>query len=103
MTNLRGQDLRDWLDKAEASTAAAIRSFARGLRQDLAAVTAGLSISWNSGSVEGHVNRIKMLKRQMYGRASFDLLRHRILCLSTTHWHYFTTSGSEPLSLAADR
>ncbi|WP_240032843.1 transposase [Micromonospora globbae] len=79
MTKLRGQDLPDWLGKAEASTAPAIRSFARGLRQDLAAVTAGLSMSWNSGPVEGHVNRVKRLKRQMYSRASFDRLRHRIL------------------------
>jgi len=42
-------------------------------------VTAGLSLSFSSGPVEGNVNRIKMLKRQMYGRASFDLLRERVL------------------------
>jgi transposase len=46
---------------------------------DLAAVTAGLTQPWNSGPVEGHVNRIKMLKRQMYGRANLDLLRKRAL------------------------
>jgi transposase len=50
-----------------------------GLRADQDAVTAGLSLPWSSGAVEGHVNRIKMLKRQMYGRASPDLLRRRIL------------------------
>lgn len=43
------------------------------------AATAGLTLPWNSGSVEGHINRIKMLKRQMYGRASPDLLRRRVL------------------------
>ena len=44
-----------------------------------AAVTAGLTVSYSSGAVEGHVNRIKMIKRQMYGRAKPDLLRKRIL------------------------
>jgi transposase len=56
-----------------------ISSFARGLENGLAAVTAGLSTSWNSGPVEGNVNRIKMIKRQMFGRADLDLLRKRIL------------------------
>ena len=46
---------------------------------DLAAVTAGLTLPWSSGPVEGHVNRIKMIKRQMYGRANLDLLRRRLL------------------------
>jgi transposase len=49
------------------------------VNSDLAAVTAGLSLPFNSGPVEGNVNRIKMLKRQMYGRANFDLLRKRVL------------------------
>jgi transposase len=49
------------------------------LRRDQDAVTAGITLPWNSGIVEGHVNRIKMLKRQMYGRANPDLLRRRIL------------------------
>jgi len=46
---------------------------------DWAAVTAGLTVSYSSGPVEGHVNRIKMIKRQMYGRAKPDLLRKRVL------------------------
>jgi transposase len=50
-----------------------------GLRRDQDAVTAGLTLPWSSGAVEGHVNRIKMLKRQMFGRAKPDLLRKRIL------------------------
>jgi transposase len=56
-----------------------LRSFINGIRTDLDAVTNGLSLPYSSGRVEGHVNRIKMIKRQMYGRANFDLLRRRIL------------------------
>ena len=50
-----------------------------GLTSDLAAVTAGLTLPHSSGPVEGNANRIKMIKRQMYGRAGFDLLRKRVL------------------------
>lgn len=57
----------------------ALHAFADGLRRDYQAVTAGLTLPWSSGPVEGHVNRIKMLKRQMYGRAGFALLRKRVL------------------------
>uniref|UniRef100_UPI00374EE5D0 hypothetical protein n=1 Tax=Rhodococcus globerulus TaxID=33008 RepID=UPI00374EE5D0 len=53
--------------------------FASGLDTDHAAVRNGLTLPYSSGAVEGHFNRIKMLKRQMYGRAGFDLLRKRIL------------------------
>ncbi|MFI1742455.1 hypothetical protein [Streptomyces sioyaensis] len=56
-----------------------LRSFAQHLERDLDAVTAGLTLPWNSGVVEGHVNRVKMLKRQMFGRAGFELLRKRVL------------------------
>lgn len=56
-----------------------LHGFAAGLERDLAAVTAGLTLPWSSGVVEGHVNRIKLLKRQMFGRAGFDLLRKRVL------------------------
>ncbi|MFF4369272.1 transposase [Streptomyces sp. NPDC001594] len=54
-------------------------TLAAGIHRDLDAVIAGLTLPWNSGVVEGHVNRIKMLKRQMFGRAGFDLLRKRVL------------------------
>jgi transposase len=50
-----------------------------GLRRDQDAVTAGLTLPYSSGPVEGHVNRIKTIKRQMYGRANPDLLRKRVL------------------------
>ncbi|ESQ01361.1 putative IS6 family transposase [Streptomyces sp. GBA 94-10 4N24] len=56
-----------------------LHAFVNGLERDLAAVTAGLTLPWSSGVVEGHVNRIKMLKRQVYGRADFALLRKRVL------------------------
>ncbi|WP_243769588.1 hypothetical protein [Streptomyces cyanogenus] len=53
--------------------------FAQHLERDLDAVIAGLTQPWNSGVVEGHANRIKLLKRQMFGRAGFELLRKRVL------------------------
>ena len=56
-----------------------VRSFAGFLRQDLNAVTAALTLQWSSGIVEGNVNRMKTIKRSMYNRASFRLLRIRIL------------------------
>lgn len=53
--------------------------FSRGLTDDRAAVEAGLTLGWSNGQTEGQVNRLKLLKRSMYGRASFDLLRLRLL------------------------
>jgi hypothetical protein len=79
LTHRQGSKLPAWADQAEASTVQEMRSFAAGLRKDWDAVTAGLTLSWSSGTVEGHVNRIKMLKRQMYGKAKPDLLRKRVL------------------------
>jgi hypothetical protein len=70
--------LADWLAKAEASTVGEMRSLAESLRQDEAAVTAGLTTRWSNGPVEGEVNRLKLLKRQSYGRAGFALLRARV-------------------------
>ncbi len=75
----RGEHLEAWAGRAEASPVSELRGFSKGLRRDWAAVTAGLTVSYSSGAVEGHVNRIKMLKRQMYGRAKPDLLRKRVL------------------------
>jgi len=75
----RGERLESWASQAEASPVSELRGFSKGLRKDWAAVTAGLTVSYSSGAVEGHVNRIKMIKRQMYGRAKPDLLRKRVL------------------------
>ena len=67
------RDLEDWLAAVEADDRSGLRSLAAGIRNDQQAVTNGLSLHWNSGRVEGTVNKIKMIKRQMYGRAGFDL------------------------------
>lgn len=80
MTTLDGHRLGEWIDTTVALTMPPLQAFARNLRKDFDAVTAGLTLPWSSGRVEGHVNRVKMLKRQMFGRASFSLLRKRILC-----------------------
>jgi transposase len=74
-----GQHLEAWAAQAVSSPVSELRGFAIGLRKDWAAVTAGLTVPYSSGAVEGHVNRIKMIKRQMYGRANPDLLRKRVL------------------------
>ena len=65
----RGADLPGWIDTARQGPFPELRGFANGLLNDLTAVTAGLTEHWSSGAVEGHVNRIKTIKRQMYGRA----------------------------------
>ena len=71
--------LDPWLTRATASTLAAFQRFASGLREDYAAVKAGVTLPWSTSPVEGHINRLKMVKRQMFGRAHLDLLRHRFL------------------------
>ena len=70
--------LGDWLAKAEGAECAEMRAFAGSLRQDEAAVTAALTEAWSNGPVEGHVNRLKLIKRSMYGRAGWELLRARV-------------------------
>jgi transposase len=71
--------LATWLENAEQSAVSELRSFATGLRQDEAAVTAALAYDWSNGQVEGQINKLKLLKRQMYGRAKLDLLKARFL------------------------
>jgi transposase len=68
-----------WLAAAEGSGLREVRRFALGLRQDEAAVRAALTQPWSQGQVEGQITRVKLLKRMMYGRANFDLLRLRVL------------------------
>ncbi|MFE9288653.1 ISL3 family transposase [Streptomyces olivaceus] len=80
VAHLRGDQLPAWIEAVTSTTdLPSLRHFAQHLERDLDAVTAGLTLPWNSGVVEGHVNRIKMLKRQMFGRAGFALLRKRVL------------------------
>jgi transposase len=68
-----------WLQQCERSRIAEFVRFAQGVRRDEAAVRAALRHPWSQGPVEGQVNRLKLLKRQMYGRAGFALLRQRML------------------------
>src|SRR3712207_6096837 len=99
-----GDRLDGWLDAAAASELA---SFARGLRQDLAAVRAALVLPWSTSPVEGQINRLKTIKRQMYGRAGFDLLRQRVLTARPAAWPLkpkspppaCTDSAEEPTSV----
>jgi hypothetical protein len=79
LTKLTGQNLLQWISDVQAAELPGISSFAKGLEQDLDAVTQGLTSRWNSGPVEGRVNHIKMVKRQMFGRAGLPLLRKRVL------------------------
>ncbi|HYI84516.1 MAG TPA: transposase, partial [Acetobacteraceae bacterium] len=71
--------LEGWLTDAKESGVAAVTTFATGLRQDGAAVKAAFTTSWSSGQTEGQVGKLKMLKRQTFGRSGFDLLRRRVL------------------------
>jgi transposase len=71
--------LQSWLEEAFSSGIAELQGFVRGIERDRAAVEAALSLPWSQGQTEGQVNRLKMLKRQMYGRAGFTLLRQRVL------------------------
>jgi len=74
-----GQNLPQWTAAAREAGLPGIASFAKGLEQDLDAVTNGLAMPRSSGPVEGRVNHIKMIKRQMFGRAGVPLLRKRVL------------------------
>jgi len=71
--------LEPWLKRVAASTLEALRRFATGLYEDFEVVKAGVTLPWSSGPVEGHINRLKRLQRQMFGRAHLDLLSHRFV------------------------
>lgn len=71
--------LKEWLSRAEVSACAEVRQFAEGIRRDESAVNAAMTTRWSNGPVEGHVNRLKTIKRQMYGRAGFSLLKTRVV------------------------
>lgn len=74
--------LKEWLSRAEVSPCPEIRTFAEGIRLDELAVNAAVTTRWSNGPVEGHVNRLKTIKRQMYGRAGFALLRARVVSVA---------------------
>jgi transposase len=71
--------LKEWLLRAEVSPCPEVRHFAEGIRRDESAVNAAVTLRWSNGLVEGHVNRLKTIKRQMYGRAGFPLLKARVV------------------------
>ena len=73
------ESLDAWIEAANSSTIRAFQSFARGLQDDYEAVKAGVTLDVSNGQVEGQNNRLKMLKRQMFGRAGLDLLAKRLI------------------------
>lgn len=68
-----------WLEEAQTSQVSGLPGFVKSLKTDLEAVTASVSQLWSNGPTEGHVNRLKQIKRQMYGRGKLDLLKRRIM------------------------
>lgn len=80
-----------WLERSCQSSVRELRTFARGIQRDYAAVKAAISLPWSNGMVEGFVNRIKFVKRQMFGRARFDLLRIRLLSRPAPSLHQIRT------------
>ncbi len=78
------EGLDPWLERAATSGVTELKRFAGGLQRDQAAVRAALSLSYSTGPVEGQINKLKLIKRSMYGRAKFDLLRRRTLASDTS-------------------
>jgi len=79
LTGRRGEDLDAWMTSIDGDDLPALHGFVHGLRMDLPAVVAGLTLPYSNGPIEGANTKVKFLKRQMYGRAGFTLLRQRIL------------------------
>ena len=73
------KSFEEWLGEARTCGVRAVETFAQGLEQGGAAVRAALTTTWSNAQAEGQITKLKLLKRQMYGRASFDLLRRRML------------------------
>jgi len=88
--------LTNWLVSAKSSAVIELERFARGVQKDLSAIIGAMTSPWSNGQVEGQVTRVKLLKRQMYGRAKFDLLRTRILLASRAFPASCTRLAGEP-------
>lgn len=73
------QQLTSWLRRAARSSVVPFRRLAKSFRRDYVAIKAGATVEWSTSPVEGHINRLKLLKRQMFGRAKLDLLAIRML------------------------
>lgn len=82
LRNGREENLIEWIEETAATGVRAFVSFAKRLVQDLASVRHALQYLYSNGQVEGQVNRLKSLRRQMFGRANFDLFRKRVLVAS---------------------
>jgi transposase len=82
-----------WADSVKYSQFGPLVRFAYGLQKDVSAINAAVETSWSTGQVEGQINRLKMIKRQMYGRAGFQLLRARVLPYASSILSY---SGPAP-------
>jgi transposase len=78
----RASQLDQWITEVQNTGPPELRGFSRNLHRDWLAVQAGFTVHWSSGPVEGNINRVKLIKRQMFGRANFDLLRKRVLLAS---------------------
>ncbi len=79
MENKNEAQLQCWINKVNHYELKELKGFANGLLNDHKAVKNAISLPWSNGPVEGHINKLKKIKRQMYGRAEFNLLRKRIL------------------------
>jgi transposase len=82
MSLLRKRDLsafHHWLNDVAKHGSGPMKRFASGLRSDYAEVAAALTYEWSNGPTEGHINKLKLIKRQMFGRAKLDLLRKRVM------------------------
>ena len=73
------EQLDPWLEEALKTQLSPFNRFAKRMQEDYVAVKAGVTLPWSNGQTEGQINRLKMLKRQMYGRAGMDLLSRRFL------------------------
>ncbi len=74
-----GERFDAWLAHVDEQGVPELQSFANSLKKDYDAVKAGLTLEWSNGQTEGQVHRLKLIKRQMYGRGSFKMLRKRVL------------------------
>ncbi|HMI04631.1 MAG TPA: transposase [Pedobacter sp.] len=83
MENKLGNRLSAWIANVQHSGIREITAFAKGLLSDYQSIENAISMPWSNGPVEGNVNKLKTIKRQMYGRASFELLRKRLVLAST--------------------
>ncbi|MDF7819376.1 transposase [Runella sp. MFBS21] len=83
----QGDQLQTWCNNALDLGVDALKGFVRGIKQDFKAIFQAFTCEWSNGQVEGQVNRLKNIKRQMYGRASFELLRKRVILMGIPDFH----------------